>query len=63
MYTIMQVRFGQLWLLIDEQSQGSLRSVGIQRGGNAYLFLSWDSWCPTESWQRFSSRGSGSALV
>jgi hypothetical protein len=63
MYTIMQVRFGQLWLLMDEKSRGSLRSVGIQRGGNACLFLSWDSWCPTELWQRSSSRGSGSALV
>jgi hypothetical protein len=59
----MQVRFGQLRLLMAVKSRDSLGNVKIQRGGNAYLFLSWDSWCPTELWQRSSSRGSGSALV
>lgn len=59
----MQVRFGQLRLLMAVKSRDSLGSVKIQRGGNAYLFLSWDSWCPAELWQRSSSRGSGSALV
>lgn len=58
----MQVGFGQLRLLVAVKSRGSLGSVKIQRGGNAYLFLSWDSWGPTELKQRSSSRGSGSAF-